>query len=321
MEKNSPHLFLVDPRADFEKVRYRWPAYKAALFSVLGECEVVFIRNQHKLKTVLSPKKLRTLKSIFIVGDDTTLHHVVNVLMALKIKTIPNIGICATSGFNQGFLNSFSPRHWKTKDRIALCVGMAKKRKATKVDLGVMEYNGSKRYFLNMASYGVSGMIMDRLPKSIITVHSGLAYGLTVLDAMSRYKAPRVSIEEGKKMILKNRSIFNLFIGNGSHGANGMKICPQGKLDDGKLHLLVLPNDNFSDLIMDIPKLWLEGQEFFTAITKDVTKVLLTQMKGNKGTACLELDGVPVKNILKDMPKGKTVGFSIQKKALAVYLF
>lgn len=115
------------------------------------------------------------------------------------------------------------------------------------LDVGWLEHladDGTKsaRAFLNVASFGVGGLV-DRIVNDAPKWMGGrAAFFFGTLRAMSRYRNQRVrvSIDGGP---FEELSVLNLAVANGRYFGGGMHIAPRAAIDDGHFEVVAIERD------------------------------------------------------------------------------
>lgn len=116
------------------------------------------------------------------------------------------------------------------------------------VDLGLLrlETNDGKHQFhtfLNIASFGISGVADKLVNESPKWMGGKIAFFLGTLRASLAYRNAPVRVKVDGKTLVEGR-IFVVAIANGRYFGGGMKIAPHADPSDGKLEVVVLGDLN-----------------------------------------------------------------------------
>jgi YegS/Rv2252/BmrU family lipid kinase len=123
--------------------------------------------------------------------------------------------------------------------------------KATFVDDG----GPRERWFANLASCGLSGLVDRVVNGSSKRLGGGVSFYLGTLRAMARYRPALVRIHaDGRD--LGEHAISVVVAGNGRFAGGGMEFCPGARLDDGLLDVLVIPHVGLLASIVRTPHLY-----------------------------------------------------------------
>ncbi len=121
------------------------------------------------------------------------------------------------------------------------------------IDLGRVRYTAhdgatSTRYFVNVASFGIAGLVDKYVNQSRKSLPGTFGFALATLRAGVAYSnSPvRVRIDGGDWL---TGPIYNVSLANGRFFGGGMKVAPHALLDDGKLDLVRFGDMGLSDLL------------------------------------------------------------------------
>jgi YegS/Rv2252/BmrU family lipid kinase len=120
-------------------------------------------------------------------------------------------------------------------------------------DVGRLSYidhegRAARRFFLNIASFGLGGLVDDLVNKSSKALGGFASFALATVRAMSRFRAPRVRLrlDDGAETV---RTISVVAVANGRWFGGGMQIAPGAVLDDGLFDVVTLPEQTLGDYL------------------------------------------------------------------------
>jgi len=121
-----------------------------------------------------------------------------------------------------------------------------------KIDVGRLAYTTmaggrATRMFVNIASFGVSGVV-DRLVNASGKKLGRLAFAVATARATWSYKNQRVQLvfDGGDRV---EATINTVAIANGRYFGGGMMVAPNAELDDGAFDVVALGDFGFGDLL------------------------------------------------------------------------
>jgi len=132
--------------------------------------------------------------------------------------------------------------------------------KVRPIDVGWLELvgnDGSKmgRAFLNIASFGLGGLV-DRLVNDSPKWMGGTgAFLIGALRAASRYQNQAVRITVDGELA-RETTIANLAVANGRFFGGGMQIAPRAEIDDGLFDIVGLENVDLAQQLRLTPHLY-----------------------------------------------------------------
>jgi diacylglycerol kinase family enzyme len=167
--------------------------------------------------------------------------------------------------------------------------------KARRVDAGHARYVGrdgaaADSYFLNAASFGVSGRVVE-LARSGRRLGGTAAFALATVRALLGYRSSRIALRIDGELALDEEAAL-VAAANGRYFGSGMLIAPNARLDDGALDVTWVASARGLSLIPKLPKLY-SG----TLLSDPVVgsrRGRRIEADAAPGAVPLELDGEPV---------------------------
>lgn len=124
------------------------------------------------------------------------------------------------------------------------------------IDIGLIRYidlNGrqTQRYFVNIASFGISGII-DNLARERRFVRLGgkAAFLLATLRAFRHYRNAPMGIKMDRDPELE-QPVCAFVVANGRYFGGGMKVAPHAVLDDGCFDAVCLGDFQLADFLLN----------------------------------------------------------------------
>jgi diacylglycerol kinase (ATP) len=163
-----------------------------------------------------------------------------------------------------------------------------------RIDVGRVSYidhdgKPGARYYVNVASFGIAGLVDKYVNASRKRLSGTLAFGLATLRAGIAYKnSPvRVRVDGGEWKI---GPIYNVSIANARFFGGGMKVAPDALLDDGVLDFVRFGDMGLLDIVRDGMDLY-SGKhvELAEVSTAKVTSVEAEAADGRE--VLLDVDG------------------------------
>jgi diacylglycerol kinase (ATP) len=239
----TSNTFIVNPAAGFGKT-------KKILKTLLKE-----IHTQHRKSTVeITHHPLHAIsltkdaikkgaERLIVIGGDGTLNEVVNGYFAANGKPHnEHVSIAIIpSGTGSDFARSIGQ-----EEDLAKAIDFASKADAKKIDVGLVEAKDThglavSRYFLNVSSMGLSGLVAGFMKTITKKFGSKGAYFLSTVQAIRTFKPPTLLIRgDGMEKIINKCSLIS--VANGKFFGSGMKIAPEAMVDDGKFDVITIQN-------------------------------------------------------------------------------
>lgn len=188
---------------------------------------------------------------VVAIGGDGTINEVVNGFFDDRGAPVKPDASFALIPFGTGgdFRKTMSIPT-ETADAAAVIKANHKK----KIDVGKLEIttrDGKKahRMFVNIASFGVSGVV-DRLVNESGKRLGRLSFMYATAKATWSYKNQRVQLTfDGKASDRVEMTINTVAVANGRYFGGGMKVAPHAEVDDGVFDVVSMGDLTFGDLL------------------------------------------------------------------------
>jgi diacylglycerol kinase family enzyme len=220
---------VVNPRSGGGRTKREWRSIERALGEAFPLMSVAVTRRRGEAKTLVREALLEGHSEIIAVGGDGTINEAVNGFFDDNGPIAPDavfgFGIAPGAQAAIARLKTVTPR---------------------KVDVGRLSCitrHGEPmvRYFINIASFGMSGMIVDSVNRARIAKLFGgsFAFAFHSLMGMLRYGERTVRIRiDGNFDEIAN--ISTVAVANGQFFGGGMKVAPNAKPDDGTFDVVIM---------------------------------------------------------------------------------
>jgi len=181
---------------------------------------------------------------VIVAGGDGTINQVINTWFHSGKETLPKIAL-----FPTGSANDFN-RSLEFKGTKKLLANL-KAEKFIPIDVLKLDAKGEKHYTLNLANNGLGAEIARTVLKRRLIMPSSVNYFSATALWLLRFRPPMVEIQIDDYQ-LKLRT-FLTSIGNGKYSGDGLCLCPQANLNDGKMAITLIGKVNLFDFIRYLP--------------------------------------------------------------------
>ncbi len=125
------------------------------------------------------------------------------------------------------------------------------------LDVGAVEFpkTGERRYFLNIASFGIAGIVDREVKKITKRFGKGLAFFLATVKTILNYKNQEVGFILDDKVNL-NSKIVNVAVCNCQYFGGGMWVAPMADPKDGLLDVIVIGDFPKYEILAKILKIY-----------------------------------------------------------------
>jgi diacylglycerol kinase (ATP) len=233
---------VVNPRSGGGRTGCEWSQIEHALSAVYPRMSIGFTQKRGHATALVRHALSEGHQEIVAIGGDGTINEAVNGLFDANGPRAPDaVFAYVTSGTGGDFRKSFgieagtdsAIRRLKTAAIHACDVG--------RVSCLTAHGEPTIRYFINIASFGMSGVIVDSVNRARIAKMFGgsFAFAFHSAAAMLRYRNTPIRIlVDGKDDEIA--TISTVAIANGVYFGGGMRVAPDAKPDDGLFDVVVM---------------------------------------------------------------------------------
>lgn len=232
-------FLVVNPRSANGETGRRWPDISAAVLKTLGDVGTAFTDAPMHAASLTAKALEAGYRCIVAVGGDGTLNEVVNGFFQAKGGPPADASLAfIPRGTGGDFRRSFG---W-TGDVRAACARIH--GEATRpLDVGRVSFIGpdgraGQRYFVNVASFGVSGQVDREVNRASKGLGGKATFFLASVKAMWRFRDQRVRLRADGGAWTEER-ITTVAVANGQYFGGGMRVAPTADTRDGQFDVTV----------------------------------------------------------------------------------
>jgi YegS/Rv2252/BmrU family lipid kinase len=232
-------FLVVNPRSANGDTGRRWPDISAAVSKSMGEVGSAFTDAPMHAAALTAEALDKGYRCIVSVGGDGTLNEVVNGFFLAKggppqgatVAVIPR-------GTGGDFRRSFG---WSADLRAACARIRGEETRA--LDVGRVSFidaagRAAQRYFVNVASFGVSGQVDKEVNRASKGLGGKATFFLASVKAMWRYRDQLVRLRADGGTWQEER-ITTVAVANGQYFGGGMRVAPTADTSDGHFDVTV----------------------------------------------------------------------------------
>lgn len=235
---------IVNPAAANGATGRRWPELRAALDKVLDRWDHQFTTGPGDGTRLARQAVADGYEMIVAVGGDGTMNEVVTGLFpagdaAPQAPSRPDIVL---SPVRQGTGGDFA-RMLQLPGELPACVAHLAGAATRPCDVGVVEFEDlqgrpSWRGFLNIASFGLSGEVVEKVNGTTKAFGGKASFALGLGRALLSYRPQGVVIEADGQPFHEG-ALVTCAVANGQYFGGGMRFAPAAVIDDGAFDVVV----------------------------------------------------------------------------------
>jgi len=231
-------IVIANPLARHGFVGNHWPELSAQIVQALGPVELQLTDSRGDGLRKGKEAMARGATTIISFGGDGTHSEVVDGIMRSGVHEEVTLGI-----LHAGTGGDFR-RMIPGADELESACAVIRNKPAVPIDIGWVQYvhdegHSAERFFLNITSMGMGGLV-DRFVAASKSKSSGKAkYFKAVLRAQMKYRPARIRMwidgnDEGE------HEISNLCVCNGRWAGGGMMFAPDARVADGLFDIVLI---------------------------------------------------------------------------------
>jgi len=226
----SDILFVVNPRAGSGRGSRVWTSLRER-FNSLRSAFVVECQEQLAAEKAIIGALQPHIRRIVIVGGDGTLHHTLNLMLADAETEERSVGLIPVG------TGSDLARGLRLETRPDLALAQALEAPASRLDALRLCSGRQTRYFINIASLGISAPVAARV--NALSKRNTATYLVAALRTLLRYRPQWARIRIDGRLWREGR-YYLIVVANGSCFAKGMRIAPHADPLDGKADIIAI---------------------------------------------------------------------------------
>ncbi len=281
---------VVNPAAGGGRLNAAWPALAVLLEARLGPLDVLRTRAPGDGRVMAGELVRRGASLLIAAGGDGTANEVVDGM--LQAGGGAALGVISV-GTGRDFIRTLGNSADLTAAVDAIGSGRVRS-----IDAGRVSYIGddgtrAQRYFLNVASLGVSGPTVRAVnaSKQGRQVHGKVAFYYHTVMELLKYRPQRVRVrfDDGEAIEVSTALVA---IANGRYFGSGMMIAPDAAIDDGLFDVLVYRAEGKLRMVLDFNMIYRGAHVSLPRVTiKRCRWVEIEPMGGPADEAIIEIDG------------------------------
>jgi YegS/Rv2252/BmrU family lipid kinase len=286
---------VVNPRSGGGRTGREWPAIERSLRAAFPLMSVVATKRRGDATALVRAALREGHHEVIAVGGDGTINEAVNGFFDADGPVAPDAVFgFVTSGTGGDFRKTFG-----IAPGAAAAIARLKDATVKPVDIGrltCLTRNGEPtvRYFINIGSFGLSGVIVDSVNRARIAKLFGgsFAFAIHSVAGMMRYRERTVRIRVDGDFD-EIASISTVAVANGQYFGGGMRVAPHARPDDGLFDVIIMGGTSKGRAMADM-KLIYTGEHLNNPAVRSLrgAKIVAAPVAETRGRPVLiEVDG------------------------------
>jgi YegS/Rv2252/BmrU family lipid kinase len=245
---------VVNPRSGNGRTGRDWKEIEPALARVYPRMAVAFTHARREATMLVRNALREGAHEIVAVGGDGTINEAVNGFFDVNGPVSPDAVFgYITSGTGGDFRKSFG-----IDAGAHPAIERLKSASVRAIDIGrisCLSRNGEPliRYFANIASFGLSGAVVDSVNRARIAKLFGGPFAFAFHSALDMLgysgRVVRIIVDNTYDEIA---AITTVAVANGQYFGGGMRVAPSAITDDGVFDVVIMGNAPKSEMLKDM---------------------------------------------------------------------
>src|SRR5262245_23114595 len=236
---------VVSPNAGKGRARRAWPAIAARLRDIFGPFDAAMTEASGDAIGLVRRAVADGTRCVIAVGGDGTISEAMNGMCGGTEPPVSGLTLGAVAcgtGNDLARMFGVEPGPEGSLARLA-------ERRSRRIDLGRVDFtdhtgHSASRWFINIASFGLSGTVNDAMSRARVTrlLGGSAAFFFHSFREMRRFEGRRVllSLDDAEQI---ETFISMVAVANCRSFAGGMLIAPHADPADGQLEIILLQQE------------------------------------------------------------------------------
>ncbi len=235
---------IANPRAGAGKVGRHWPRFERTIVKHFDKTAILLTKAPGQSTELVRQALKHGAERIVVLGGDGTFNEAVNGLVDPKTNAL--VSNCPPMMFLPvGTASDFSRSTGMTGLSLDDILASGTPRQ---IDLGRLELTGinnapAVHYFINIASFGATALIVHRVNRSTKRFGGKVAFIKGTLEGLASWRDRRVRIQVDDG-VDEECAISAVALANGRYFGGGMMVAPQARVSDGLIDVVLIKTAN-----------------------------------------------------------------------------
>jgi YegS/Rv2252/BmrU family lipid kinase len=243
-------FLVVNPESAGGTTGRRWPEIRAEVLRALGDGAEHAFTERPMHAASLTAEALRSgFRRIVAVGGDGTLNEVVNGFFQAGGPVPPDACLALVPRGTGGDFRRTFGLNGSLRETCARLTGDVRPLDVGRVRFTRTDGTSGERYFVNVASFGVSGQVDRAVNASSKVLGGKVSFFLASVRTLVgwRDQSVRIRVDGGPEETL---AITTLAVANGQYFGGGMRVAPEADPSDGQLDVTIWSGYHLKDFAL-----------------------------------------------------------------------
>jgi len=285
-------LVVVNPRSAGGATGRRWPALAARLRDALGPIDVERTRGPRDAERIVREGVRAGVELVIVAGGDGTLSEATAGLLGAGLGRYAQLAVLPL-GTGGDFARGLGLPSELDAALARIARGKTRPLDAGRIHFQDRDGRPASTYFLNIASFGLSGRVTERVNRAPKMLGGRVSFLIGTLGAIAGWRAMPVRLRVDDEVVHQG-PLHLAAVANGSHFGGGMRVAPDARPDDGTFDVVWIGDAPKLRLVRNLPLLY-QGRHLplpEVSVRRGV-RVEAEPLPGGEA-APIEIDGEPL---------------------------
>jgi YegS/Rv2252/BmrU family lipid kinase len=243
-------FLVVNPQSAGGETGRRWPEIRAEVLRAVGDqAEHAFTDHPMHAAAITAEALRAGFRRIVAVGGDGTLNEVVNGFFQVPGGAPPDACLAIIPRGTGGDFRRTFDLNGSLRETCARLTSEARPLDVGRVRFTAPDGTPGVRYFVNVASFGVSGQVDRAVNSSSKMLGGKVSFFLASVRTLIGWRDQKVTIQAdgGPEETL---GITTLAVANGQYFGGGMRVAPQADPSDGQFDVTIWSGYHLKDFAL-----------------------------------------------------------------------
>jgi YegS/Rv2252/BmrU family lipid kinase len=245
-------LIIVNPRSGRGTTEKQWASIAGIVRSNFGPYQFEFTRERGDAIRIAEEESKKQRPMIIAMGGDGTISEVATGILQAGTGTVLGILPRGTGGDLR--------RSLKIPADLAAAARHLRDSAVRSMDVGKISYIDHQglnavRYFVNTASFGMSGRVAGKANESSKWLGGKITFAAATLQSTLTHNNPEVILRVNGGEARRVR-IASVCVANGRYWGGGMKIAPDARVNDGIFDVVIIGDFGALEILLKSYRLY-----------------------------------------------------------------
>jgi YegS/Rv2252/BmrU family lipid kinase len=281
-------VIVANPRAAAGRVGRQWEALQRTIAATLGDATGKLTSGAGHATRLAREALNAGAKRIVAVGGDGTINEVVNGFFDRSGPVAPDATLVIfPAGTGGDFVRSIGLVGADAPDALA-------RAEVRSIDVGrasMIGHDGKEliRYFINVSSFGSSGLIVDKVNKSTKLFGGKASFYIGTLKGLAAYRNQRIRLRVDDRYD-EEHLINTVAVANGRFFGGSMMIAPKAIVDDGLFDVTIIGDVSVATFVRYSGKIYRGDHLGMPEVSSARGKTVVAEPLGSE-PVLVDLDG------------------------------